>query len=169
MAAGLAALAVTDFRPLFNTTGKAYAAIAKGIAAKVSIAKTWELHPLVRGMLLEAKMAAQYASKGFEWLAETASPLFKKIDFYDSTTKAGISFKTVNSKGSFDFENIIKNIDELAELRGIGSTAQWGRDLKIKSVELHIATPQNYDRSVLKDVEKYAQKRKVDLKYVNVK
>ena len=96
----LAGLAVTDFIPLFNTFGKDYGSIARGIAAKISIAKTW----------VEARMATQYGSKGFEWLSETTSPFFRKIDFYNSSTNTAISLKSVNAAENFEFKKIFCKI-----------------------------------------------------------
>jgi len=91
-------------------------------------------------------------------LAETASPFFKTIDFYNEAEKVGVSLKTVNAEKNFTFENILKNIDDLVNLKNVGSTATFkGIERPIKNVELHIGIPRGYNKGNLNEVMRIAQ------------
>ena len=157
-----------DLGPLFRTFGKGYGAVAKQIASQVTTEGAWKLGNFARGAVLEAKAAAGYVAKGYEWLAESASPFFKTIDFYNAAEKTAVSLKTVNAEANFSFSNILKNIDDLSDMKRVGSTAQYGVERQVKNVELHIATPAGYDRSKLQVVENYAKQKGVKLEYTDV-
>ena len=117
---------------------------------------------------MEAKASVTYISKGFEWLAETASPFFKGIDFYNGESRIAVSLKTVNADKNFDFKNILKNIDELGKLKKVGKSVYNGNERVIEKVELHLATPQGYDKNLLKDVEKAAKDNGVEVRYIKI-
>lgn len=157
MAAVMAGLAVSDFGALFDATGKSFSSIAKGLAEKYSIEQTWKLHPLVRGILTEARMSSSYISQGFEWLSQTAGPFFRRFDFYNAKEGLAVSFKTVNAEKTFDFSNIIENIKQLAQLKKVGADAQYGREFIIKDARIDIAVPKGYNTSVLNDVRREGQ------------
>jgi hypothetical protein len=157
----LVSTGTVDIAPLFRTFGKGYGLVAREIAEKFTIQELWGLSSkwnFVRGSLLEVKMATTYIAKGFEWLAETASPFFKAIDFYNDATKTAISLKTVNATSNFEFKNILQNIDQLKQLKQIGKSAYNGVERVIQNVELHIGVPKGYDISVLNDVKKQGGK-----------
>jgi hypothetical protein len=162
MASVMAGLAVSDFGELFNATGKSFAGIAQRLADKYTIEQTWKLHPLVRGILTEARLSSS-VYKGFEWLGQTAGPFFKGFDFYKASEGLAVSLKTVNADKNFDFKNIIENINQLAELKKAGATAQYGRQFIVKDVRLDIAIPKGYDESVLGGVKQAAEAAKVPI------
>ena len=163
MAAVMAGLAVSDFGALFNATGKSFAGIATGLAEKYSIEQTWQLHPLVRGILTEARLSSSYISQGFEWLGQTAGPFFRRFDFYNAKEGLAVSLKTVNAQKNFDFNNIIDNIKQLGALKRAGADAQYGREFIIKDARIDIAVPKGYDQSVLGAVRQEAATQKVSI------
>lgn len=79
-----------------------------------------------------------------------------KLEYFEFE-KAAVSLKTVNAESNFTFTNIYKNIDDLAELKKLGSTAQGGVDRPIISVELHIGIPRGYNKGNLNEVIRVAE------------
>jgi RHS repeat-associated protein len=159
--------AAADFAPLFKTFGKAYAGVARGFANMYTFEGIWGIkNNFARGAIYEAKVSAKYISKGFTWLAESASQFFRGFDFYHVKDAMAVSLKTVNAEKNFNFTNILENIKQLESLKKTGSSVQYGIEYKIKDVELHIATPKGYDRSVLQGVETEAKTRGVTIKYI---
>lgn len=152
-----------DLGPLLRTYGREYTALAKNLATKYSIEETWKLHPVFRGMLIEARVSKDYIAKGFKWMAEEASKYFRYYDFYNAEKKLAVSLKTVNAEKNFDFNDILRNIDELATLRNKGSHVYNGVEYEIKQVQLDILMPKGYDRNKLIKVQEAAKNQGVKI------
>ncbi|KYP13821.1 MAG: hypothetical protein A1D16_11435 [Flavihumibacter sp. CACIAM 22H1] len=62
----------------------------------------------------------------------------------------------------------MKNIDDLADLKRVGSGVYNGVERTINKVELHIATPVGYNREVLRNVIERAGQMKVDVRFIDI-
>jgi RHS repeat-associated protein len=157
-AAIMSAGAIADIGPLFRTFGKGYSKVASEIASKFTLEGVWGLgNNLARGILIEAKLASKYIDNGMQWMAEV-SPFFRGFDFYDKAKGLAVSLKSVNATKNFDFKNIMKNIDDLHAMKG-KSTAQYGSEYMVRDVQLDIAIPKGYDRSLLNEVKNYGEQK----------
>jgi RHS repeat-associated protein len=126
-----------------------------------SFGEIWQVGSnFTRGILLENKLALSIY-KGYEHMA-SVSKFFPTIDFIKDGV--GVSLKTVNAQKNFDFKAIFKNIDDLVTARDNGVIQAFGVEKKISQVRLDIAIPKGYDKTVLKDVEKYAADRNITTK-----
>ncbi len=154
-----------SFNLLFTIVGlselRGFNLFGGGRAASMTWDQIWGSTNFIRGSLAEYKLAGT-VYKGFEHLAKTVSEFFPAIDFYKDGL--GVSLKTVNASKNFDFKNIIKNIDQLAAAKSGGALQAAGIERKITDVRLDIVVPKGYDKSVLKEVERHAQRQKVNLK-----
>ena len=145
---------VSDF---FNTTK----------LMETGVGDLWKVtNNFVRGTLIENKLA-QTLYQGYEHLGTTVSKYFKAIDFYKDGL--GVSLKTVNAQKNFEFKNIFKNIDDLAEAKQAGSIVSQGVERRIRDVRLDIAIPEKYDKSVLDKVKQYAEQKKVKINIFEAK
>ncbi|MBV4356987.1 hypothetical protein [Pinibacter aurantiacus] len=156
----LVASGTVDLGPLFKAA-KSYAQVATEMAAKFTTAELWAMEgrmTRVRGMLMEAKQAVRFTSKGYKWMGEV-NKYFRTIDFYEPKLQKAISYKTVNAKVNFDFKDIIDNITVLKGIKDAGKHASDGIELVIRDVELHIDVPKGYDQKVLDKVRDAAKDR----------
>jgi hypothetical protein len=141
---------------------------AKGLLSmfkSARIADIWAMKPFERGTAME-KFLKNWGYDGYFHTGEI-SQFFKGIDFWKDGL--GVSLKTVNAQASFSFENIIKNIDDLVDMRSAGSISSHGTELKISEVRLDIAVPEGYDVKVLDNVKKYAEANKVEVNIFEIK
>ncbi len=137
------------------------------VVKSARIADIFDMAPKQRGVALEKYLATWGYGPDFLHTAEI-SPYFKAIDFYDRSKALGISLKTVNAKYNFSFDNIKKNIRDLAEAKGIGAISSHGGELPIKEVRLDIIVPKGYDVKVLDNIKAYAESYKVPIKITEI-
>jgi RHS repeat-associated protein len=135
--------------------------------AETGVGDLWKVtNNFIRGTLIENKLA-QTLYQGYEHLGTTVSKYFKAIDFYKEGL--GVSLKTVNAQKNFEFKNIFKNIDDLAEAKKAGSIVSQGAERRITDVRLDIAVPEGYNQKVLDEVKKYATSKGVKINIFEAK
>ena len=130
----------------------------------LSVEQMWKLPNFGRGILFENYLA-KTTYKGFKHLAEV-SRFFPTIDFIKDGL--AVSLKTVNAEQNFEFANIFKNIERLANVKAIGQITGGGELFLVKDVRLDIAIPKGYNRKVLDRVVLEANRNNIEIKFIEL-
>jgi hypothetical protein len=89
----------------------------------------------VRGILTEARLSTEYAAKGFEWLAETTSPFFRKFDFYNKADQLTVSLKSVNAEKTLTLKIFWIILTNLLSLKNQERMLSGEENLQLKTLD----------------------------------